>query len=90
MFFLNKNHIYVILIYTIIYFICFTLKKDSFHFNKDEQKIKNKYLNNAINSFYYSTITQSTIGYGDIYPIVWWSKLLVISQSILIIYHATD
>ena len=89
MYFFNRNHIYIIIIYSIIYFLCFTFTKDGFHINRTEEDLKNKNFNNIINSMYFSTITQSTMGYGDIYPRMWWSKLLVVSQTLLIIYHVT-
>ena len=31
------------------------------------KNLKNQHFDNAINSIYFSTITQSTMGYGDIY-----------------------
>ena len=50
-----------------------------------DNKNKYKHTYNIINSVYYSFVTQCTIGYGDIYPIKWWSKLIVITQLILIL-----
>ena len=90
-FILNPIHFYIIFFYAIIYFICFTYFKDGFNItnnslvDKSNDKNKNNYSNNIINSIYYSFVTQSTIGYGDIYPIKWWSKLIVITQIILVL-----
>jgi len=35
-----------------------------------------------IDCFYYSVITISTLGYGDIYPTAWYSKLIVIVEVV--------
>lgn len=31
-----------------------------------------------IDALYFATCTQSTVGYGEIHPKAWWSKLLVV------------
>lgn len=43
----------------------------------------NKPIENYIDALYFSLITASSIGYGDMYPVTSQGKLLVISQSIL-------
>lgn len=44
---------------------------------------ENGSLSNILNSLYFSTITITTLGFGDIYPIEAASKILVTSESIL-------
>lgn len=39
-------------------------------------------LSNAMKALYYSFITMTTIGYGDVYPETSWGFLIVIAQSI--------
>lgn len=60
------------LLFAIIYY-----KLNDIHFSKKM---------NIIDSIYYSTITQSTIGYGDIYPISNIGKCIVIIHILIFMY----
>jgi hypothetical protein len=78
---------YLFLIYVCIYFMCFSFLKEGFHSeNISENSHVNKYLNHFINAIHFSLSTSLTIGYGDIYPNTWWSKLLTISQALFLIH----
>ncbi len=79
----RKQWILLFLIYTCIYFICFIFSIEGFYI---ENRSTNSYFITLINAIYYTIITQLTIGYGDIYPTQWWSKLLVISQVLFVIH----
>ena len=60
-----------IFFYTIIYFLI--SEKHMIHTN-----ITKGY--KLIDSFYYSFVTQSTVGYGDMVPVTNLSKLITVSQ----------
>ncbi len=71
-----------IIIYSIIYTYFFRIE-DFFDTSKDLDKAKQdeghltyKYLQ----MFYFSAITQSTVGFGDIYPRSTYSKIVVVLQ----------
>lgn len=79
----RKQWISLVFIYTCIYFTCFIYSMEGFHI---ENRSTNNYFTTLINAIYYTIITQLTIGYGDIYPTKWWSKLLVISQVLFLVH----
>lgn len=46
----------------------------------------NKPLENWVDAVYFSTITSSSIGYGDLYPVTTVGKLLVSAQALLFLF----
>lgn len=52
-------------------------------FNNDNTKT---YGEKALDGLYFSTTTLSTVGYGDISPIHWSSKTLVILEQLFLVY----
>ncbi|MBD0726292.1 potassium channel protein [Flavobacterium sp. L1I52] len=45
----------------------------------------NKSFNNWFDAVYFSTVTSTTIGFGDLYPVQTFGKILVIIQSMLVL-----
>jgi len=48
----------------------------------------NKPFTNSFDAIYFSTITLSTIGYGEFYPVTLVGKILASSQAILFLFFA--
>jgi len=51
-------------------------------------KSKHIELSSSLGSWYFSVVTMSTLGYGDIYPNVSWGGLIVILQTMIGIFFA--
>jgi hypothetical protein len=83
----------IFLVYTIIYILLFLFYNHLFSNNYDyidkydsnniRQKTTGEIITDAI---YFSTTTSATVGYGDIYPIHWTSKMLVSSHHLILIF----
>ena len=69
--FATKNvvvqNIYLLIVFTVLY----TIFKDGFVH-------PDTHVHPIIDALYFATCTQSTVGYGEIHPKLWWTKLLVI------------
>ena len=83
---LNSDKIFfitlIIFFFTLIYF--FTCNDDDFK-GLDKKNYNNNPLERFINLFYFSCVTSSTIGYGDIHPFTTKTKLIAIIQILFII-----
>lgn len=66
------THFASILLFTLLYYITYNYFENSFHeTNKEPQHIKKRENKNTMNFydfFYFSLVTQTTVGYGDIVP----------------------
>lgn len=83
----------IFIVYTIIYIIIFLFYDHLFsnnydHIDKyDSNNVRKKITSEIIiDAIYFSTTTSATVGYGDIYPIHWTSKLLVSSHQLILIF----
>ena len=45
-------------------------------------------LSSSLDSWYFSVVTMSTLGYGDIFPIAGWGRFIVICQTMVGILFA--
>lgn len=73
---------FLLCIYTLIFFIfC-----DESDFSGFDEERKMGSLERLLNMFYFTSVTCSTIGYGDIYPKTIKSRLICSSLILLIIY----
>jgi len=81
MFFLSKlNSFNMILISIIIFSIIYT------YLGKKHYQISDKDNFNYLHFLYYSTVTQSLLGYGDTTPITSLGKIVVILQVLITVY----
>lgn len=87
---LNKNkfsfyklYFLVLIIFSLIYWLLGT----SENFNFDKKTNNNSDSLTFINSLYFSFITQSTIGYGDITPKSELMRIIVMCQLILLVLY---
>lgn len=80
-----------LLTYTTIYYIVANIDDDA-HFSVRGKEIKLQKLS-YWECFYFSIITQTTIGYGEIVPVSFWGQLAVSIQAlgtiIIVLYHIT-
>ncbi len=101
LFFLNnknkfKTNMYIILLYTLFYFISLSYEFVFLNINYYEDEKNINLINILFDCFYYSIITWTTIGYGSLHqkftiknkylhftPL----KLVNISQMILLLYY---
>lgn len=79
----NKNiylaHFITSIIFGIIYSLLLIINAKNFFINDKITSIETVF-DKIFNGFYFSLITQTTIGFGDIVPLTKLSKLLVIIQ----------
>lgn len=82
----NKDKLFVIgiiiFIFTLLYF--YLCNDDDFK-GLDEKLYNNNPFERFIHLFYFSCVTSSTIGYGDIHPYSFKSKIISIIHILLII-----
>ena len=78
-----KKIAFIFLIYTIVYIILFINTDNLFNVTTDKTGKSNAEV--AMDAIYFSTTTSSTIGYGDILPIHWGSKLLVSTHQMMLL-----
>lgn len=74
-------HIIMIILFAIIYYIIYKYHNGSFRF--DNINTEKKQLD-IIDFLYFSLVTQSTVGYGDITPVHRMPKIIVMCQIISI------
>ena len=74
------KHISIILFFTLLYFILYKYMDDKgFNFVNEEKKEMT-----LLDCFYFTLITQTTVGYGHIYPTNIYIKLVNIMQLLTI------
>lgn len=80
-----------LLTFATIYYIVANIDDDA-HFSVRGKEIKLQKLS-FWECFYFSIITQTTIGYGEIVPVSFWGQLVVSIQAlgtiIIVLYHIT-
>mmetsp|Transcript_6013 Transcript_6013/g.9079 ORF Transcript_6013/g.9079 Transcript_6013/m.9079 type:complete len:190 (-) Transcript_6013:41-610(-) len=86
--FLVQSYLSVVILYAGSYTLVFQIESSSFH---SEQLVDEKSEIFAIYTIflYFSGTTMSTVGYGDIYPVVWYTQLMVLSEAILSVVFTT-
>jgi hypothetical protein len=73
------KHISIILFFTLLYYILYKFMDDKgFNFVNEEKKMS------LLDCFYFTLITQTTVGYGHIYPTNTYIKLVNIMQLLTI------
>lgn len=75
---------FLLCIYTFIFYT-FCDESDFSGFDEDKKMSSSERL---LNMFYFTSVTCSTIGYGDIYPKTFKSRLLCSTLILLIIYFS--
>ena len=75
-------HVLGMLAFATIYYIIHKYIDNAFQYNKDNGDL------NILDFFYFSLVTQSTVGYGDITPIHKLPRIICMMQ-ILLIYAIT-
>jgi len=77
---LFKNLLLYLMIIFTINMLIFIVDGDAFNNNKDVS-----FVQKIIDCFYFSTTTMSTIGYGDITPQKWYSRMAVSLEQLMVI-----
>jgi len=77
-----KNYILILFFFTLLYS---TFGYSSDDWNGMENENDNTFFEKIFNRFYFSSITFSTIGYGDISPKTFILKILTIMFAVLIV-----
>lgn len=88
--FKNRKKFMIIMQYYLIILLFFTLLYTIFGYSSDdwngmENENDNTFFEKFFNRFYFSSITFSTIGYGDISPKTYILKILTVIFAVLIV-----
>jgi len=93
----NKNkNILLVLIFILVLNILLMVFTVAFNnttnrsYDKDNNFIITPHWEEIANGLYFTTTTFSTVGYGDLSPIQWWSKCIISIEQIIIIYLSID
>lgn len=76
-------------IFSIIYIILFFISNDDYKpFNNTVYEVDDEYRipKTIVDGLYFASTTTATVGYGDLLPIKFWSKLIVSAQHLSLIY----
>ena len=75
----------IVCIFTVLYSLCYI---EEFNHNKNEflENNNNLSINNLLHKLYFTLVTTSTIGYGDITPKSMRVRMLMCIHTILIMY----
>ena len=92
--FLVQSYLSAILLFAGIYSLLFRANTASFSGvissgGADTQNSDLDLIRVFISFLYFSTATMATVGYGDIYAALWWTKMVVLTQMLLTVLYNT-